>query len=176
MGKYVALILAVLVIFCVGFLGAVYFQSDSNPFVSKPVEVDLASDSNLKLLLSDIGWNNASKIVLLSKEGIAPSAIKGIQVHYSENQQPYLQQGDNQGNVFASVNTKFEKDKLTFIVHVDPSRINASQDKNWWITHQVIRAMNKMLNSEAGDEELIEKDRILFDKYKGKINLWEIRF
>ncbi len=179
MGKYIGIILGILIAFLLGLGGYVYFQREkenSSPPI-KNAKVEIQNRSNLELLLTDTGWYKTDKIVLLSgREAIDINQITGIEVNYSDREQPFLQQGDNDGNVFASVDSEVVNEKLVFTIHVDPKRLTGAQDKNWWISHQVIRALNKMLNPNTTDELLIEKDREMFDKYKGKIDLWQISF
>lgn len=179
MGKYIITILGVLIAFLIGLGGYIYFQREKeniSPQI-KNAKVEIQDKSNLELLLTDAGWYKTDKIILLSgREAVEINQITGIEVNYSDKEQPFLQQGDNNGNVFASVDSEVVNEKLVFTIHIDPKRLNDAQDKNWWISHQVIRALNKMLNPNATDEILIEKDREMFDKYKGMIDLWQISF
>ncbi len=178
MGKYIVTILAILFAFLLGFGGYIYFQGqeeNTTPQIQN-IKVDLQNKSNLELLLADSGWYSADKVTLLSGREVEINQIGGIEVIYTDREQPFLKQGDGNGMVFASVNAEFTDKKLVFTIHVDPKKLTEAQDKNWWINHQVIRALNKMLNPNATDEILIEKDREMFDKYKGKIDLWQISF
>lgn len=137
--------------------------------------VSVIKKSNIEMLLTDIGWYNTKTITLLSGNVIKRSAIKDISVEYGSYIGPYLRQGNVYGEIFASVNVFLDSSTLKFIIYVEPNRITESQNKNWWIDHQVIRALNKMVNPTLTDDELIEKDRTIFEKYNGKIDLWEIK-
>ena len=177
MGKYIAITLVILLVFFAGLFGYMYFQgaSSATPKI-KNAQVEIENKDNLRLLLSDLGWYKANTLTMLSGITIQSSEVTGIEVVYSNFKQPFLQQGDGKGNVFASVDTEVVNDKLVFTVHVDPKRLTEARDRNWWIDSQVIRALHKMLNPNTTDEMLIEKDRQMFDKYKGKIDLWHIKF
>lgn len=178
MGKYIGIILGILIAFLLGLGGFVYFQGkkeNTSPQI-KNAKVDIQDKSNLELLLTDVGWHKADNITLLTGEIIQINQIAGIEVNYTDKEQPFLKQGDGKGMVFASVDTEIADEKLVFTIHVDPKRLTEARDKNWWVDSQVIRAMNKMLHPNATDEMLIEKDREIFDTYKGKIHLWEIKF
>lgn len=154
-----------------------YFKNtnSSTPKI-KNAQVEIKNNDNLEMLLTDLGWYEANTLTMLSGITVQAKEISGIEVVYSDQKQPFLQQGDRGGNVFASVHTEIKESKLAFTIHVDPKRLTESQDKNWWIDSQVIRAINKMLNPNVPDETLQEKDREMYDKYKGKIDLWQINF
>lgn len=178
--RFIITILIILVVIGLSFLGFLLFKKLTQvpPVLNQTEDIKLSkqSVSNVSNLLTDIGWYSQNSVTLLNGTAIKRSDIKNIIVEYSESVQPYLQQGDESGVVFASINTEFIEGKLVFTVHVAKDKLTISQDKNWWINHQVIRAMNKMLYPALTDELLIEKDRKMYDKYGKEVDLWEISF
>ncbi len=180
MKRFIITILIILAVIGLSFLGFLLFKKLTQvpPVLNQTEDIKLSkqSVSNVSNLLTDIGWYGTDLITLLNGEVSKRSDIKNIVVEYSESVQPYLQQGDESGIAFASINDVFVDGKLIFTVHVAKDKLTLSQDKNWWINHQVIRAMNKMLYPTATDEQLIEKDRKMYDKYGKEIDLWEINF
>jgi hypothetical protein len=146
-GKYIITILFVLAVFLLGLAGYIYFRgTDGTSSKVKNTKIEVKNNENSEIFLTDLGWYSANTLTLLSGITVRTKEISGIEVVHSDLKQPFLQQGDGMGNVFASVDTKVENSKLKFTIHVDPKRLMDTQDKNWWIDSQVIRAMNKMLN------------------------------
>lgn len=178
--RFIITILIILAILGLSFLGFLLFKKLTQvpPVLNQTEDIKLSkqSVSNVSSLLTDIGWYSQNSVTLLNGNIIKRNDIKNIVVEYSESVQSYLQQGDESGIAFASINTEFIEGKLIFTVHVAQDKLTATQDKNWWINHQVIRAMNKMLYPTLTDELLIEKDRKMYDKYSKEVNLWEINF
>jgi hypothetical protein len=178
--RFIITILIILAVIGISFLGFLLFKELTQvpPVLNQTEDIKLSkqSVSNVSSLLTDIGWYGVDSITLLNGDVVKRSAIKNIIVEYSESVQPYLQQGDESGVAFASINTVFVEEKLVFTVHVAKDKLTISQDKNWWINHQVIRALNKMLYPALTDELLIEKDRKMYDKYGKEVDLWEINF
>lgn len=178
--KFIITILIILVVIGLLFLGFLLFKKLTQipPVLNQTQEVKLSkqSVSNVSDLLTDIGWYSKDSITLLNGNTVKRSDIKNIVVEYSDLIQSYLQQGDGTDNIFASINTEFIDGKLIFTVFVATEKLTLTQDKNWWINHQVIRALNKILYPALDDDLLIERDRKMYDKYDKETDLWEINF
>jgi hypothetical protein len=131
-GKYIITVLIVLAAFLLGLAGYIYFRgTDGTSSKVKNTKIEVKNNENSEMLLTDLGWYGANTLTLLSGITVRTKEISGIEVAYSDLKQPFLQQGDGMGNVFASVDTKVERSKLKFIVHVDPKRLTEAQDKSW---------------------------------------------
>ena len=179
MTKFIVTVLIILSLSSLGLFGYFYFRTNgkSTPKTVETSSVELKNTYTLQSLLNDLGWYKATDITLLDGEGIETNTIKNIEVIYTVEIQPYLQQSDGQGNIFASVGNSFEDGTLKFQIHVIEDRLTESKNKNWWISYQVIRALNKIIYYNDSEEELIERDRVLFSKYSKKsVDLWSIKF
>jgi len=140
-------------------------QSGNRP-EEKVAVTDINQDS-WRQLLYDVGWLDADKIFLLSGQEVPRQDIKSIRIEYVSEAQPYLTQQDGPGGrTFASVGEGFENGVLTLMIHVDSQKLSGEENKDRWIGHQVIRALNKMVNSVDKSSVLQERDARLFDKYR----------
>ena len=140
-------------------------QSGNRP-EEKVAVTDINQDS-WRQLLYDVGWLDADKIFLLSGQEVPRQDIKSIRIEYVSEAQPYLTQQDGPGGrAFASVGEGLEDGVLTLMIHVDPQKLSGEENKDWWIGHQVIRTLNKMVNSVDKSSVLQERDARLFDKYR----------
>ena len=140
-------------------------QSGNRP-EEKVAVTDINQDS-WRQLLYDVGWLDADKIFLLSGQEVPRQDIKSIRIEYVSEAQPYLTQQDGPGGrAFASVGEGLKDGVLTLMIHVDPQKLSGEENKDWWVGHQVIRTLNKMVNSVDKSSVLQERDARLFDKYR----------
>ncbi len=125
-------------------------------------------------ILKDSAYEGTGNIKLLDGSEVSRDGIGNIIVIYTQTPQAYLHQASGPGElVFASVGINYKDGTLTFHVHISPDKLKDlnDEDKDWWITHQVIRALNKMTHPELNDDQLVPLDREMFQKYKGKV-IW----
>src|SRR3989338_9315241 len=132
-------------------------QSGNRP-EEKVAVTDINQDS-WRQLLYDVGWLDADKVFLLSGQEVPRQDIKSIRIEYVSEAQPYLTQQDGPGGrAFASVGEGLEDGVLTLMIHVDPQKLSGEENKDWWVGHQVIRTLNKMVNSVDKSSVLQERD------------------
>lgn len=158
MNKLLATVILIVVLFLAlsSFLYYYFFNSKKTP------KINLVKTTNLNLLLDDMGWYQHETITLLNGDSLKRDSVKNITVEYSLQPGQTLRQGNKNGEVFASIDSEFKNNTLKFLVYVSPDKITESVDKNWWIDHQVIRALNKMIYSSESDDQLIERDRVIY--------------
>lgn len=147
---------------------------DSLTRIINPPDEDFVKISNDELwtaFLTDMGWEDKKECRTLTGDLFDCSNLVNLKLEYSPTPLLYLTQQEGPDSpVFASVEANVEGADMTIKVHVDGSKLNGTEEDNWWISHQVIRVLNIVLNPRASNEEVIDLDKNAFNKYE-QVNL-----
>jgi len=133
----------------------------ANSFVKIPAEltVVISNRENWNKMISELGVGGTGRCALPSRETFDCAQIKEVTVQHSNSAQPYLlQQNSASAPSFASVNMKINSSKLELTIHADQNKMKGDPRPDWWIGHQVVRALNLITHPDLDSRGLLDLD------------------